>query len=115
MMNFACKKFNLDETIRCSLNLTKAEFKILQFLMRNNTKRFESKDIARELNLELSTIQRSMKKMNEKEIITRSQVNLENAGYTYSYCICEKQKIKAKIKEIINGWSKIFEQEIERW
>ncbi len=115
MINFACKQFDLEETIRCSFSLTKAEFKIFKFLMKNNTKRFESKELAKELHLELSTVQRSMKKMSENGIIIRSKVNLENAGYTYSYCICEKYKIKNKVKEIIQSQTNKFEEEIEKW
>lgn len=115
MIDFACKKFDINETIRCSLNLTKAEFKILEFFMKNSTKRFESKEIAESLDLDLSTVQRSMKKMNEKGIIKRSQINLENSGYTYSYCLCNKQEIKKIIKDIVDGWTNKFHQEIERW
>ncbi len=115
MINFACKKVDLNEAIRCSLNLTKAEFKILDFFMKNSAKRFESKEIAIELGLELSTVQRSMKKMNEKGIIKRSQINLEKAGYTYAYCLCEKKDIKEIIKQTVNGWMESFEKEIGRW
>lgn len=115
MIDFACKKIDLNEVIICSLNLTKAEFRIFRFFIKNPSKRFESKDIAKELNLELSTVQRSMKKMNEKGIIKRSQINLEKAGYTYSYCLCEKQKIKNTVKDIVNEWTNSFEKEIGRW
>lgn len=115
MINFACKKVDLNEVIRCSLNLTKAEFKILDFFMKNSSKRFESKEIAVELGLELSTVQRSMKKMSEKGVIRRSQINLEKAGYTYSYCLCDKKEIKDLIKKTVNGWMGSFEKEIGRW
>ncbi len=115
MINFACKKIDLNEVIRCSLNLTKAEFKILEFFMKNSSKRFESKEVSKSLNLELSTVQRSLKKMNEKGIIKRSQINLKNAGYTYSYCLCEKKEIKEIIKQTVKGWMENFEKEIKRW
>lgn len=114
-MDFACKKFNLDEIVRCSLTLTKAEFKILEFLMKNSTKKFSSIELANKLNLELSTIQRSMKKMTEKNIVTRSQVNLQKAGYTFVYCICNKIEIKNIIKSTITTWTNRFNQEIENW
>ena len=114
-MDFGCKRFNLDEVVRCSLNLTKAEFKILEFLMKNHAKKFESSDIAKALKLDRSTVQRSMKKMTEKNIVRRSQINLEGAGYTFVYCICNKQEIKIFIKSIIRGWVDKFDSEIERW
>ena len=115
MIDFACKKIDLNEVIRCSLNLTKAEFRIFEFFIKNSNKRFESRDIAEALNLDLSTVQRSMKKMNEKGIIQRSQINLEKAGYTYSYCLCEKENIKKMVKQVVGGWVEGFEKEIEGW
>lgn len=114
-MNFACKQFNLDDVVRCSLSLTKAEFKILEFLMKNSTKRISSNDISESLKLDLSTVQRSMKKMTEKNIVRRSQINLAGAGYTFVYCICNKQEIKDQIKKIINSWTEKFHSEIENW
>ena len=62
MIDFACKKIDINETIRCSLNLTKAEFKIFEFFMKNPAKRFESKEIAE--NLELRIVNST--KVNEK-------------------------------------------------
>ncbi len=114
-MEFACKNFNLDEIIRCGLNLTKADFRILEFLMKNSTKRIDTNVISRELNLELSTIQRSLKKMYEQGLVKRSQVNLKSGGYSFVYCVCDKKEIKEKIKIIIKNWTDKFDLEINRW
>ncbi len=114
-MEFACKKFNLDEIVRCSLNLTKADFKILQFLMKNSSKRIDTNFIASNLDLDLSTVQRSLKKMHQSEIVRRSQINLKFGGYSYAYCICDKKSIKDKIKAIINNWVEKFNTEINKW
>ncbi len=114
-MDFACKQFNLDEVVKCSLSLTRAEFEILEFLMKNSAKKFHSSDIAKSTKLDLSTVQRSMKKMSEKNIVRRSQINLDGAGYTFVYCVCNKQEIKDLIKATIKGWADKFDSEIERW
>jgi len=50
MIDFACKKFDLKEVIRCSLNFTKTEFKILEYLMENSNKKFTTQEISKYLN-----------------------------------------------------------------
>lgn len=114
-MEFACKNFNLNEVVRCSLNLSKADFKILQFFMSNPTRRVGTHIISKELNLELSTVQRSLKKMHQNNLVKRSQINLESGGYSFVYCICDKKEIKEKIKGIIDNWTEKFEEEINKW
>jgi len=42
-MEFACKNFNLEEVIRCGFNLTKADFLVFEFLMKNHTKKIKHK------------------------------------------------------------------------
>ena len=113
-MDFACKSFSLDELIRCSLGLTKAEYKILDFLMKNQTKKFNTEMLSKNLRLDLSTIQRSMKKMNEKKLVKRSQINL-SVGYSFVYCICNKKDIKQIISSNIKNWTDNFYLEIEKW
>ncbi|NCN86639.1 MarR family transcriptional regulator, partial [archaeon] len=36
MIDFACKKFDIEEVIKCSLALSKSDFRILKFLMQND-------------------------------------------------------------------------------
>jgi len=49
MIDFACKKFDLKEVIRCSLNFTKTEFKILEYLMENSNKKFTTQEISKNI------------------------------------------------------------------
>jgi predicted transcriptional regulator len=114
-MDFACKNFDLKEVIRCSLGLTKTDFRILEFLMKNNSKKFSANIISNELKLDLSTVQRSMKKMSEKKLLNKSQINLASGGYNFNYCICEKNNIKDIIKSTIKNWTDNFYREIDRW
>lgn len=114
MIDFACKKFYVEDIVRCSFNLTKTEFKIFQFMVKNSAKKFSTNNIANSLNIDVSTVQRSMKKMHEKNIVRRSQINLE-AGYNFVYCICDKYEIKKSVKDIIKNWTNKFDKEIEKW
>jgi predicted transcriptional regulator len=37
-MEFACKNFDIEEVVRCGLGLTKGDYKILKFLIDNQSK-----------------------------------------------------------------------------
>ena len=114
-MDFACKSFSIDEVVRCSLSLTKAEFKVLEFLIKNDLNKFKSDHIAKVLNLDISTTQRCLKKLNEKNIVSRSQFNLLKGGYVYAYKITDKKQIKQIISDIIAKWADKFHKEIDKW
>jgi len=115
MIDFACKKFSLDEVIKCGLSLTKADFNILKYLIKNSTEWFTSETISIQLKLNLTTVQRTLKKLYEKDIVIRNQRNLDKGGYIYSYQIRSKKEINTLIMKIINNWAKIVEHELEDW
>lgn len=115
MIDFACKRFELDEIIKCGLGLTKSDFKIMMYLLKNNEDMLDSSQIAKRLNLNLSTCQRSLKRLNEKDIIARSQINLSKGGYNYLYRIHDKRFLRKLIMDVINGWTKRVENELKRW
>lgn len=114
-MEFACKNFDLDRIIRCGLSLTKADFRILEFLMKNPKKKIDTNLLSRELNLDLSTVQRALKKMYEQQLVKRSQINLPSGGYSFVYYVCDKKEVKGKVKRIIKEWTDKFDLEINRW
>ena len=91
MIDFACKKFDLEEVVKCSLGLSKSEFKLLKFLIEND-KEFTTEKLSEKLKLDKSTIQRAVKKMHEKGLIRRGQINQSVGGYVFLYRI----KIRAR-------------------
>ena len=115
MIDFACKKFDLKEVIRCSLNLTKTEFKIIEYLMKNPNKEFAAQEIAQIFKIGLSTSQKAINEINKKELLKRSQKNLRKGGYIFVYSIKRKQILKQKILEIIHNWTGKVEIEIQKW
>jgi len=115
MIDFACKKFDLKEVIRCSLNLTKTEFKILEYLMENSNKKFTAREISKIFKIGLSTSQKAINGINEKDLVKRSQKNLGKGGYIFVYSIKQKLILKQKILEIINNWMRKVEKEIQKW
>lgn len=115
MMNFACKNFRIEEVVRCSLNLTRSEYSIVDFLLKNSDERFTTARLAEEHGLDLSTVQRSVKKLYSQELIRRSQKNLERGGYIFVYRIKNKKELKEKISGIIHSWVGAFDKEIRKW
>jgi predicted transcriptional regulator len=115
MIDFACKEFDLEDIIKCGLGLTKAEHKIFMYFLEHKGKELTTLKISKKLNLNLTTIQKAVKKLHEKEILIRHQKNLENGGYVYSYEISSKQKIRDVLKKIIKNWSEKVETEIDKW
>ena len=114
MIDFACKKFNLDEIIKCGLGLSRSDYSILSFLIKNK-KEFSSNEVSSKTGFDLSTSQRTLKKLRELNLVSRRQVNLVSGGYIYYYQSKKKEEISKKILEIVNNWSKKVEMELESW
>ncbi len=115
MIDFACKRFDLDDIIKCGLGLTKTEFKIMKFLLKNSNKKHTTNKISKKLNLNLTTIQKAVKKLSKLNIIKKSQKNLLKGGYIYIYKCNPKEEVRTNIKKIIRNWSNKVEEEIDKW
>lgn len=114
MIDFACKKFDLEEVIKCSLALSKSEFRLLSFLIKNDGD-FQTETLSRKLGLDKSTIQRSIKKLHVEGLVFRRQKNKTSGGYVFYYSVKDKNEIKKRVKDIIHNWVKVFEDKIEKW
>jgi predicted transcriptional regulator len=115
MIDFACKEFRLDDVIKCALNLTRADMKILNYFIVNPDGWSNTDSIAKVTSVDLSTAQRSVKKLHEKGVLTKSQNNLDRGGYTFIYMLKDKNEIKKLIMDIVYNWAKKVEQELESW
>ncbi|HIH52384.1 MarR family transcriptional regulator [Candidatus Pacearchaeota archaeon CG09_land_8_20_14_0_10_30_9] len=114
MIDFACKKFDLDEVIKCVLGLTKSEFRLLKYLSENDSK-FTTEELSKKLHLDKSTIQRSIKKLHEKELVSRSQINQSVGGYLFLYKIKDKENIRKTVTETLDNWTNTFKKKISVW
>jgi predicted transcriptional regulator len=115
MMDFACKEFKIEDVIKCALNLTKADLKVMKYFLNESEQWIDTDSLSRALKLDISTIQRSVKKLYEKEILQRSQQNLDGGGYVFIYKIYSKAKIKNIIMNVVNSWADRLGQELEKW
>ncbi len=115
MIDFACKTFNIESIIKCSLGLTKSEYKIMNFFIDNPKEYFTSEKLSKKLVFNLTTVQKAVKKLKEKDILIRSQENLNNGGYVFSYKLKSKQNIRIIINKIIGTWSEKVKKRIDHW
>lgn len=115
MFDFACKKFEIRDVIKCGLGLTKSDFKIMEYLIQNDDDSFTSEELSKKLKLNLSTIQRGVKKLHESNIVIRKQTNLELGGFQYSYQIKYKHELRKIIMKVVNNWVKRVETDLEKW
>jgi predicted transcriptional regulator len=115
MIDFACKEFKIEDVIKCALNLTKADLKVMKYFLNETEQWVDTDFLSKILKLDISTIQRSVKKLHEKEILQRSQQNLDGGGYVFRYKINSRPKIKNIIMTVVNSWADRLGQELEKW
>ena len=65
MIDFACRRFDLRDIIKCGLGLTRAEFKIMEYFL-SHKRECNTSTISKNLSLNLTTVQKAVKKLNEK-------------------------------------------------
>jgi len=114
MIDFACKEFNLRDIIKCSLGLSRADLIIFEFLLKRS-RPHSTEEIAQHLKFDLSTVQRAVKKLHEKQIVQRTQKNLPGGGYVFEYQLNDKKAIRKIIMGTVNGWTARVEQELNTW
>ena len=100
-MDFTCKQIAPKDLIKCTFGLNKTELALFLFITQSS-KCETVQAISKTLELDRTTIQKSLKKLLEKEIIDRRQSNLDNGGYVFLYCVKKKQEIKTRMQEILN-------------
>jgi len=115
MIKFACKKFDLNEVIRCGLGISRAEYRIFKVFLSKKGNYFKTEEISKILNLDISTVQRAVKKLHDLEVLQRNQNNLSGGGYVFMYEIRDKKEIREKILSTINSWNKKVEAEFDEW
>ncbi|MBT7706449.1 MarR family transcriptional regulator [archaeon] len=113
-MDFACKRFNLEDVIRCGLALSKTDYRILKFLVENGS-RFDSRALADKLKIDLSTAQRSLKRLRERKLLIRSQVNLSSGGYNLFYVSIPRIEIHKLLQNTVDGWVRNVNSELASW
>jgi len=72
-------------------------------------------EIMTKIKKDRTTIQRSVKKLFEKELIKRRQINLEKGGYVFVYSPKPKKELKEKVYKIFESFKDMVGKEIQQW
>ena len=115
MIEFACKSINLDDIIKCSFSLTKTELKIFRYIATHAQEEFSTEDLANYLHLDVSTIQKAVKKLTDQNILVKTQKNLSSGGYVFLYSCKSKDEIKKKIFGNFQNFSQKVEEALQKW
>ncbi|MGC9032075.1 MAG: helix-turn-helix domain-containing protein [Candidatus Woesearchaeota archaeon] len=114
MFNFACKSISMEEIVRCGFKINKTEYKVLYQLLKAKSE-LTLNEIARELKKNRTTVQKGIKGLLEKKMISRRQMNLDNGGYVFVYKAHDKEKIKSDLLAIISKWKEAVDIAIRNW
>lgn len=114
MISFACKKLDLKDLIMCSFDMNKTDYRLFMFLIEKDDF-MTTNEIGAAMNLDRSSIQKSIKRLVEKDVVMRSQENLEGGGYLFTYRVKDKELIMKQILDMINAWSRLVKAEIDKW
>jgi predicted transcriptional regulator len=113
MAKLVCKNLTSQELIQCTFNLTKTELKIFLFLLKNK-RSVPSTNIAEDLGVDRTTIQKSMKGLLDKDIVLRKQLNLDSGGYVFLYSVKNKDELREQMRKIIKTWAENTEKQLEQ-
>ncbi len=109
-ITFACKRIKEEDLIKCAFDINKTSYKILRILLKNK-KKLKIQEISQELGLKRCSVQKSLKNLLDKKLISRSQKNLEKGGYVFYYYCKNKAEIKDRIKNLLQQW---YENALDR-
>jgi predicted transcriptional regulator len=115
MLDLSCRRFILDDVIKCSFGLTKAEFMVLSYFLKNPASSFTTGELSDKTGLDKSTIQRCVKKLNEKGVVVRFRKNLDAGGYVYLYRAMARSEISRQVISTVRIWVSMVEAEIISW
>ncbi|RLE47713.1 MarR family transcriptional regulator [Candidatus Woesearchaeota archaeon] len=112
MIYFACKSINKEDLIRCSFALNKTEYKLLMFLL-DYDEFITAAKLAKKMGLERTTVQKAVKLLVEKGLVSRKQENLEKGSYIFLYRIKDVKEIKERLRKIVRKWHEKVEDFID--
>ena len=116
MIDFACKQFDLDTVIKCSLGMSRSDYAVFSYLLRAGERHAcSSEQVAKHFRIDLTTAQRALKRLHGKDLLHRTQQNFEGGGYTFIYSIKNRRHLRKLIGSTVSAWAKKVEDELDRW
>ena len=115
MIDFACKQFKIEEVVKCALGLRTAEFKVLMHFSSHPDEAMSAERVAKSSNLNITTVQRAVKKLYEKQILIRKQENLQGGGYLFLYTLSDSKIVRKSVIRIIGNWRSNVDKALRQW
>jgi predicted transcriptional regulator len=99
--------------MRCGFGITKTELDVLELLFDKDWS--TAHDVTTFLDVSLTTVQRSLKSLHEKNLLDRRQQNLDKGGYLFFYRPKDKAFLKEELRKILSGWLSNVESSLNQW
>lgn len=113
-MEFACKQVDLQEVVKCSLGLTRAEYRVFRKYM-GLKNQVTLAELSKKTGLDRTTVQKASLKLVEKGLLFRSQRNRSRGGYEFLYSIADRREIRSKVREIVRSWWEAVDNNLQYW
>jgi predicted transcriptional regulator len=113
-MEFACKQIDIDEVVKCSLGLTRAEYRVFKRYMALKNEVTLSA-LSKKTGLDRTTVQKASLKLVEKGLLFRSQRNRPRGGYEFLYSIAGRSEIRSKVRDIVRSWWESVDGSLQYW
>jgi predicted transcriptional regulator len=115
MISFACRAIQFQDLLRCSFGLNKTDYAVYMLMLSEKRERMAVSEIADRAGKERTVIQKSMKRLFERNLIKRFQENLESGGYRFYYSPVEKREVKARLMQSVRSWVENVESAVNHW
>ncbi|MCA9478697.1 MAG: HTH domain-containing protein [Nanoarchaeota archaeon] len=113
-ISFSCHHIDFKDLVMCSFDLNKTEYNLLLFLLSQHDS-LSATQIGEMTKKDRTTIQKAIKKLFEKDLVLKHQVNLDTGGYTFVYKVKNRDYIRQTILEIINKWHAQVVESVKKW
>jgi len=114
MISFACKQIDFKDLLVCSFSLNKTEYRLLIYLLEQD-ETLGVATIANHIKKDRTTVQKAMKSLAEKELVTKHQINLERGGYSFQYKAITKDAIKSRMLATVDQWHANVMTTVKKW
>jgi predicted transcriptional regulator len=95
--------------------MSKSDYNLFEFFMKNVEDDFDTEELAKKTGFHITTVQRTVKKMHEKGLLSRKQKNLGGGGYIFVYQLQDKKRIRQIVISTVQLWTKRVEEEVNHW
>jgi len=106
--NLQCK-----DILQCVLNLNELDISIYKKLKETNEIRADT--LSKQMNKERSTIYRSLQKLTNCGLCTKTTKTIETGGYYHTYSCNDTKKIKNQLETCIDEWYKHMKKTIKEF